>query len=187
MDIVLDLYKDIRTVFRLRDVAMLVGETDMQRLSKKLNYYVKTGQIYNPRRGIYTKSEYKPEELACVLYTPCYISLDYVLQKKGIIFQYSNQISIVSYLSRIIEIENRFYQFSKLKNEILINTAGVRQLPGFINMAEAERAFLDKLYLFPDFYFDNLNPINKELVEKLLPLYQSKALINRVRKLFQHV
>jgi len=85
-NIILSLYKDTRTVFRLIDVAMLVGETTQQLLSKKMNYYVQRAQLQNPRKGIYTKSEYNPEELASRLYSPSYISLDYVLQKAGIVF-----------------------------------------------------------------------------------------------------
>jgi hypothetical protein len=50
-------------------------------------------------------------------------------------------------------------------------------------MASPERAFLDMLYLEPDFYFDAPHILNKERVENLLPLYQSKALKKRVRRL----
>lgn len=42
-NIIIALYNDIRTVFRLNDIAMLVGETNFQSLNKKLNYYVHTG------------------------------------------------------------------------------------------------------------------------------------------------
>ena len=55
-----------------------------QSLNKKLNYYVLMGKLLNPRRGIYTKPDYNPEELACVVYTPSYISLEYVMQKSGL-------------------------------------------------------------------------------------------------------
>ena len=91
-DIVLSIFKDDRTVFRLKDVAMFVGESDFISLNKKLNYAVHTGKLQNPRKGIYTKPGYKPEEFACSIYTPSYISLEYVLQKAGVIFQYDSRL-----------------------------------------------------------------------------------------------
>ncbi|NTW26401.1 MAG: hypothetical protein HGA37_17010 [Lentimicrobium sp.] len=187
IDIVLSLYKNIRSVFRLIDVAMLTGETDMLVLSKKLNYYVRKKQIGNPRKGIYAKPGYDRVELACCLYTPCYISLEYVLQQKGIIFQYDTQITAVSYLSRITTIGDQSYRYRKLKGELLVNTAGVVQLPNMVNIAVAERAFLDMLYLSPGFYFDNINSLDKSLIRNLLQIYQSAALTKRVEKLLQHV
>ena len=185
-NIVFTVYKDIRTVFRLNDVALLVGETNFQSLNKKLNYYVRTGKLQNPRKGIYTKPNYNPEELACIIYTPSYISLEYILQKAGIVFQYDSRITAASYLSRSIEVVDRTYLFRKIKGEILVNTAGIIRQDNYINIATAERAFLDLLYLNTDCYFDNLNPLCKQLVYKLLPIYQSKALSIRVNKLLKN-
>lgn len=182
-DIVLSLYKDDRTVFRLIDVAMLTEETDMQRLSKKLNYYVGNGQLQNPRKGIYTKPGYRPEELACRIYSPSYISLEYVLQKAGVIFQFDGKITVVSYLSRNIEVNKQSISYRKIKGELLVNTSGLRKLSTHVNIAGPERAFLDMLYLNPNFYFDNLNPLDKKLLIKLLSVYQSKALNQRVNKI----
>lgn len=181
--ILLVIYQDIRTVFRLNDIAMLTGETHFQLLSQKLNYYVRTGQLENPRRGIYAKPAFNREELCCTIYTPSYISLEYVLQRYGIIFQYDSRFSAVSYLSRSIEVENQTYQYRKIKGEILVNTSGINRQNNQVNIASAERAFLDLLYLNPKTYFDNLNPLNKELIHKLLPVYQSKTLTTHVNKL----
>lgn len=186
-DIVLSLYKDSRTVFRLIDVAMLVGEISQQILSKKMNYYVQKGQLLNPRKGIYTKAEYNHEELACRLYSPSYISLDYVLQKAGIVFQFNSQITTLSYLSRILDIDKQSYRFRKIKGEILTNTKGIIFQENHVNMACPERAFLDMFYLEPDYYFDNINSLNKVIVNELLPIYQSKALTQRVQKLITDV
>ena len=182
-DVVLTIYQDIRTIFRLCDIAMLTGETNFQSLSKKLNYYVHSGKLQNPRKGIYAKPKYNPEELACTIYTPSYISFEYVLQKAGIVFQFDSGISVVSYLSRSVEVENQNYFYRKIKGEILVNTSGIIRQNNQVNIATAERAFLDLVYLNSDYYFDNLRPLNKELVDKLLPTYQSKALMSRVNKL----
>ena len=185
-DIILVIYKDSRTVFRLNDVAMLAGESNFQSLNKKLNYYVSKGKIRNPRKGLYTKQEYNHEELAGCIFTPTYISLEYVLQKAGIIFQYDKRITSVSYLSRTITVDEETYSFRKLKGELLVNTAGIIRQNNHINIASAERAFLDTLYLDKEYYFDNLNPLSKELIFGLLPIYQSKSLTQRVTKLLQN-
>jgi len=184
-DIILTIYKDARSVFRLRDIALIAGETDFESLNKKLNYYVHKGKLQNPRKGIYTKSGYNQEELACCIYTPAYVSLAYVLQKAGVVFQYNTAITTVSYLSRTIIVDEKTYSFRKLKGELLTDTTGIIRQPNFINIASPERAFLDMLYLDKDYYFDNLNPLNKELVRKFLPIYQSKVLKSKVTNLLQ--
>jgi len=185
-DIVLSIYSESRTVFRLKDIAILVGEESFQSLNKKLNYYVRTRKLENPRKGIYAKPGYNVEELACTIFTPSYISLEYVLQKAGIVFQYDSRITSVSYLSRTIEVETRQLVFRKIKGSVLVNTFGIIRHANHINIASPERAFLDLLYLEKDYYFDNLNPLNKDLIRKLLPVYQSKRLSQTVTKLLKN-
>ena len=187
ISVILAIYQDLRTVFRLNDISMLIGETNFQSLNKKLNYYVRMGKLQNPRKGIYAKPNFNPEELACILYTPSYISLEYVLQKAGVIFQYDTTISTVSYLSRNIEVTDHVYMFRKIKGEILVNTMGIIRQKNHINIASAERAFLDLSYLNKNYNFDNLNPLNKQLIYKLLPIYQSKTLSLRIKKLLKNV
>lgn len=181
-DLILSIYSDTRTVFLLNDVAMLIGESDFKKLNERLNYYVRRGKLLRPRKGIYVKPNYDPKELACLLYTPSYISLEYVLQKAGVIFQYDEQITAVSYLSRSVDIEGHTYAYRKIKGEILIVTQGINQIDN-VNIATPERAFLDILYLDSTYYFDNLNPLDKKLITKLLPIYNSKTLMARVKKL----
>ena len=183
--VILAIYMDKRTVFRLNDVAMLTGEDDFNSLNRKLNYQVRKGKLGNPRKGIYTKPDYDVEEMACRIFTPSYISLDYILAKAGVIFQYDPAITSVSYLSRNTSIEGKNYMFRRIKGEILVNTEGISRRENHVNIATAERAFLDQLYLDPFYYFDNLSPLSKELIFKLLPLYSSKALRLRVEKLLQ--
>ena len=181
-DLILSIFSDARTVFSLNDIAMLIGESDFKKLNERLNYYVRKGKLLRPRKGVYVKPNYNPEELVCLLYTPSYISLEYVLQKAGVVFQYDERITAVSYLSRSIDIEGRTCAYRKIKGEILIVTQGISQI-GNVNIATPERAFLDILYLNATYYFDNLNPLDKNLITKLLPIYNSKTLTARVKKL----
>jgi len=185
-NILLSVYQDKRTVFLLIDIAQLSSETNFQSLNRKLNYYVRTGRLLNPRKGIYIKQDYNPEELVCSVFTPSYISLEYVLQRSGIIYQYDPDITAVSYLSRKIEIDGRYFQFHRIKGEILVNTAGITKRNDHVSIASAERAFLDLMYLYKEYYFDDLNPLNKKTIAELLPVYRSRALSERVNKILKN-
>jgi hypothetical protein len=179
----LKLYQSPRTVFGLADVALLTSESDAISLIKKLHYQVGRGNLRNPRKGVYTKPIFDPAALACNLYTPSYLSLDYVLQKEGILFQYDSAITAISYLSRSIEIDSWEIKYRKIKDAVLLNTTGIITRQDGVNIATAERAFLDMLYLNGDCYFDSLNVLNKADVNNLIPIYESKVLLQRVKKL----
>ena len=172
-----------RTVFNIQSLSMLTASTDSQKLSKSLHYYVKEGKIRNPRRGIYTKATYDEKEMACGLFRPAYISLEYVLQRSGVVFQYDDTITCVSYLNRTVEIDDKTYQYRIINPELWIGMDGIEQHDNIL-IASPERAFLDMLYLSTgNCYFDNLHPLNKAKVKQLLPLYISKVLKQRVTKL----
>lgn len=181
-DLVLAIYNDQRTVFTLNDIALLIGESDCNSLNKRIHYFVGRGKLQRPRKGVYVKKGYNPEELACKLYTPSYISLQYILQEAGVVFQFDSTITSISYLSRTVEIEENRFSYRKIKGEIMVNTNGIFRDRN-INKATVERAFLDTLYLNGDFYFDNLNPLDRSFVHRLLPIYDSKALTARVKKI----
>lgn len=184
-DWLLQVYQSPRSVFSLADIALLIGESDPISLTKKLHYQVGKGNLKNPRKGMYVKPNYDPAALACTLYTPSYVSLDYVLQKEGIIFQYDSTITAVSYLRRALEIDGRQIKYRKIKNAVLLNTNGIISNENGINIATKERAFLDMLYLNGEMYFDTTNTLNKKNVLSLLPVYGSDILEKRVKKMLE--
>lgn len=165
---------------------MLICESDTRLLKRRINYYVSTGKLLNPRKGIYAKPGYNPGELACILYTPSYISLQYVLQRAGVIFQFGSHITCISYLNRNVEINGLSLVYRKIKSPALVNPMGIVRNDSHLNMATPERAFLDLFYLEKDYYFDNINPLSREKVYDLLPLFGSKTLEARVNKLFRN-
>lgn len=172
-----------RSVFNIQSLRMMTECKNSQKLTQSLHYYVKEGKIRNPRRGIYTKSTYEEKEMACSLFRPAYISLEYVLQRSGIVFQYDDAVTCVSYLNRIVEIDDKTFMFRIINPELWIGMEGIEQHDN-IMIATAERAFLDMVYLSAgNCYFDNLHPLNKTKVKQLLPLYQSKVLTERVTEL----
>lgn len=178
------IFKSSRTVFRVRDVAMLTGMQDADNLKSALSYYAGKGVLRNIRRGIYVKEEYSAEEMACRIYSPSYISLETVLARAGIVFQYTSAITVVSYLTRTIEADGREVAYQKIKDSVLVEGKGVTR-EGEVSIAIPERAFLDRLYLSKNYYFDNLDLLDKETVEGLLPVYKCKALEKRARRLLQ--
>ena len=181
-DILYKLYSDKRTVFTLNEIAVLVDEPDFNRIKQNIHYYVRSKKIKNLRRGIYAKENYSCEELACKIYKPSYLSLEYALQKHGVIFQYHSGITGICYLSRTISIEDNNFIFRKIKNIVLIDTNGINMTDEGINIASPERAFLDTLYLYGDFYFDNISGLNKQKIVKMLPIYRSQTLMDRAKK-----
>ena len=182
-NLILSLYSSQQTVFTLAGIALAYQDEAVSPLSQRLNYYVQRGRLLNLRRGIYAKPGYNPEELACQLYTPCYLSLEYVLQRAGVVFQYDSQLTAVGYLSRTVDVDGREYAYHRIKGTILANLQGIEQRANNINIATPERAFLDVLYLNKEYHFDNLHPLHRRQVEALLPIYRSRRLAERVANL----
>jgi hypothetical protein len=179
-DFVLNLYSCKNTVFTIDEIALLLGSSTRENLKARINYYVKTGKLLNLRKGIYAKREYDPFELAVKVFTPSYISLETVLEKEGVIFQKYKTIFVVSYLSRKTEIGSHEFQYRRIKEEILINKEGVELKNGYA-IATKERAFLDILYLYKNYHFDNMDALDKDIILKMVNIYRSKILKEKVR------
>ncbi len=123
--------------------------------------------------------------MACSLLKPSYISLEYVLARAGVTFQYSSEITCISYQNRIIEVDGRNYVFRQINPMIWTNMLGIEQRDN-IAIATPERAFLDMLYLSAgQCYFDNIHPLNKQLIRQIMPVYNSPTLTRRVDALLK--
>jgi len=182
-DILLDLYARPEQVFTMQQISMLYPDIAPSVLLQKIRRAVNAGRLVGVRRGVYAKVGYTLEELACVLYKPSYISLDYVLQHRGVNFQYDTAITMVSYLTRDIEIDGKLIHYRQIKGEIMVNTLGIEQHCN-INIATPERALLDTLYLFPNYYFDHVDSLDLQLIQRILPIYDSHVMNERVKKIF---
>ncbi|HNQ67724.1 MAG TPA: hypothetical protein PKN32_05055 [Bacteroidales bacterium] len=173
-----------QTVFSINEIALIGNFKETKNLKSQLNYYVKTNLLLNIRKGFYAKHNFSIEEIACKLYTPSYLSLDYVLQKEGIIFQYNSEITAVSYLSRKINLDFSNLKYRKIKYDVLLNTYGIIRQENGVNIATAERAVLDSLYFKKSGYFDNISALDMDLTKKMLAIYKSKALEKLFYKVF---
>lgn len=177
------IWKDPRTVFTTRQLALILGETDTTAIAKRMYYFVHSGQLLSLQRGVYAKPDYNPEELACVLQVPCYLSLEYVLQKAGVVFQYDSTLTAISHRNRLLEVDGHTIQYRQMRGELLADMRGIQNI-GNINIAIPERAFLDTVYLNAQYHFDNLHPLNRKAIQELLPLYQSERMKERVTVMF---
>lgn len=178
---ILEIYRSENTIFTTKDIALIWGETDLDTIKARINYYAKRGKLYSIRRGIFAKGKnYDKFELATKIYTPSYISLETVLQKEGIVFQYYKSIFVVSYLSREIICGNQKITYKKTKENILFNNLGIEQRKNYF-IATKERAFLDTLYLYKNYHFDNLSSLNWELCSKIAPIYENKTLLKLLK------
>ena len=180
------LLRSKKTVFSSRDIALLWGDPGSGKSRVKLNYYVKTGELYRIRKGLYAKDKhYDRLELATRIFTPAYVSFETVLARAGVVFQYYERIFVASYLSREVICDDQTYAVRKIKAVLLTNPAGVDQ-SGEYAIANKERAFLDTLYISGDYYFDNLTPLDWDKVFALLPLYGNRRLERAVQTLHKH-
>jgi len=176
-----------KTVFSYGDIAMLWGEPSSEAARVRLNYYVKQGNLYRIRRGLYAKDKnYNKLELATRIFTPAYVSFETILSKEGVIFQFYSQIFVASYLTREITIEGQLYSFRKIRNSLLTDSSGV-ELKDESSLATKERAFLDTLYLNTDYHFDNLNGADWEKVLEILSIYGNKRMDKKVKELYRQV
>ena len=155
-------------------------------VTNRLKQYVRFGKLVRPRRGLYAKdSNYNRLELATRINTPSYISFETVLTNTGTNFQYYGNIFIASYLNREIIIDNEKYTFIRMKDYVLSNTVGIDHKDG-IATATKERAFLDRLYVYKDYYLDNSNSIDWDKVSEIVPIYNNKRLEKQVLKLIKN-
>lgn len=184
---ILSLYRSKNTVFTLKDLALLWEESNIKEIKRKVYRYVKVGKLYRIRRGFYAKDKnYDKFELAAKIYTPSYISFETVLAKAGVVFQYYGQIFVASYLARAITIDGQAYVYKKIKDVILTNNLGIEVKDNY-SLAIPERAFLDTLYLYKDYHFDNPLPLNLKKVFEILPIYENKTMGKRVQKYYKAI
>lgn len=182
--IILSLYKKPQTVFTLKEVSLLFPEIPYSNLKKRMSYFSKSGSIKKLSRGVYAKDQFDVLELANKLYSPSYISLETVLQKAGVTFQYYESVFAVSYLSRTVVVGDDTIEYRRIKKDILLNKQGIED-QGNVVIASPERAFLDGVFLYKNYHFDNLSPLNWDKIMELKNLYENRVFNKRVDEYYQ--
>jgi len=181
---ILKIYQHAQTVFSTKELSLIFPQTNFISLKNKLSYAVKTGKLVKLRKGIYAKTKYNFLEVVSKIYAPSYISLETVLATKGIIFQKYENLFAISYLTRSIKVANREIFYRKIKDKILLNKIGIIEKDNYF-IASKERAFLDAVFLYKDYHFDNLKPIDWEKIEEIKKIYTNKAFEKRILDYFK--
>lgn len=175
-----------KNIFSINDIGLYWEETDADLLKSAIKYYVDKGSLHRIKRGIYSLSEeFDKFELAQKLIIPSYISLETALQFHGIIFQVTRSIQSVAPYSRKFMIREVHYKYHKVKDDILINPEGILSKGHFL-IASPERAITDTLYLYSDYYFDNMSGVNIEKLKEISYIYEENTLRKKVDKLIDN-
>jgi hypothetical protein len=171
-----DILRLNKTVFSFNELALLWPQASPKTIKSRIHYYVQQGDVYHIRKGLYAKdNKYDSYELATQIFIPCYISFETVLLSAGVLFQYYSQIFVATYQSKSIECDGHTFVFKRIKNTLLLNTAGV-QIKEKYSIATPERAFLDIIYLNNDYHLDNPSALDWKKVYEILPIYNNKRM-----------
>lgn len=183
-DLILKLYSRPETVFTVAEIAQFFPGISDESLRDRLYYFTKAGKLMRLRHGIYAKKGFNPLELANKVYRPSYISLETVLAKGAVTFQYYETIFAASYLTREVKIGKTNIQYRRLEHSVLTNPAGIRRESGYF-IASVERAFLDAIYIYKNYHFDNLGAIDWKKANSLKKIYKSRLLEKRLGEYYK--
>jgi predicted transcriptional regulator of viral defense system len=177
-----------QTVFGLSEIARVTGKPADKNLISAVSYYVKKGDLIRLAKGLYSfDKSYSAWELGNRLRSPSYISLNTVLQDRGVNFQPYTSIFLVANRNEIRTIKGQKYIYRKIKDEILLNLAGIEVIDG-VAVAILERAILDKIYLDGPEHFDNLRAVDWDKMDELnRSVYQRKNITKYIKEMRQDV
>lgn len=156
-------YADIRKIAGLNDASLRVT---LARLWKNQ-------EITRLCRGYYTLDPAKVdyEQLACEIYAPSYLSLEWVLARAGVLSQQPTHLTLVTQnRAKKIMAGDKQITYQHLKPEMWWGY----EIQSGVNMATPEKALLDLIYLSKNGYATppndemNLNLLNKKLLQKYL-------------------
>lgn len=182
LDKILNSQNTVFTVFELQN---LFKNKNIFTFKKTLSNYVKKWVFERIVRWVYAIKWRNIDylELANKIYSPSYISFFTALYKYWVIFQYEKDVYLAYKKTDIRPILDFNINLKCLKKSILMNSTWIINNWKY-SIASAERAILDTMYLYKDYYFDNISWIDLEKIKELLPIYDSKTFSIRVKKYF---
>ena len=174
-----------KTVFTYDDISILLSIENKNTIKSFINRLVKSWIIKSGFKWIYTLHKYDIYEFASKLKKDSYISFETVLKQNWIIFQdYSNTIFLSSNNSLSKQIDKMYFKYNKIKDSILYNPLWIINKWTYL-IASPERAICDRLYLSSNYYFDNLENIDKQKLSDISQIY-NKRVILEVKKLLKN-
>lgn len=179
------LLKTKKTIFNYNDIKNLLWITNKNTIKSFFNRAVSQWILQNIYKGIYTFIEYDKYELWSKLKINSYISFETVLKKHWLIFQdYWDSIFLASNDSITKKVQKIEFKYFKLKNDILFNPLGIINKWSYM-IASKERAICDRIYLSKDYYFDNIEGIDKEKLLQISKIYNNRVILE-VNKLLKN-
>lgn len=147
---------DLRKISSLQEASLKVA----------INRLVKSGKLIKIGSGFYTADIVKIdwEKLACEIYAPSYISLEYMLGVCNVLSQKPVHLTLItSKRTKTVKLKDKNIFYHHLKPELFWGYSEYRKT----FLAEPEKALLDLAYLSLNGYakFD-LEEMNTELLDK---------------------
>ena len=180
------LLKSGKTVFTIDDLCVYWIGLKRKDILESARDYVRRGRLTRIRSGLYSLGDSQPLEIAQKLVVPSYISGYTALAHHGIIFQdYGSQIHCMATKSINYKIQGWQYIYHQLKSDVFFSPLGINKGSAY-NIASPERAVADMLYLNKNLGFDNLRPVNFDLLKEIAPIYQQQSLAATVERLIAY-
>ncbi len=174
-----------KTVFTYNDIKNIVWIENKETIKSFFVRWVKNNIFDYITKWIYTLKKYNKLELATKLKKNSYISFETVLKKEWIIFQdYQDTIFLASDNTITKQFLWINFRYLNLKKDILLNPIWIINKWNYM-IASKERAICDRLYLSANYYFDNLEDIDKDKLEKISLIY-NKRVILEVKKIINN-
>lgn len=176
-----------KKVFTTNDLAVIWEITERRRLIELIKYYMRQQRITHLRKGVYAYgTDYTSFEVAQKLQPMSYLSLYTTSQMHGLTFQYYETVYSLALKNRQYQVNSQNYIYHQIKARVFFNSNGLIN-NGSYTYADKERTVIDCLYVFPSFYFDNLNQINKQKLLALVKIYNNRRLEKAVNSLVKEI
>ena len=157
-------------VFHARDAAVMWGITNPNTLHTTLSRYVRAGLLFRLRNGLYAVKPSRDLDPLFIgtkaLHGPCYVSMETVLARAGVIQQHVPRTTLVSGVSRQFELGGHAFRSRRLADTYLLNETGIVCERG-MRIATPVRAIADMLYFNPKYHFDASAHIDWDAVNRL--------------------
>ena len=180
---------------------LLAGNVDPKLIRIQLSRWVKTGKIYQLRRGLYSiappyqRRQPHPFLVANHLQKASYVSLQSALSIYGLIPEVVNTTISVS-MGRPERLETPLgtYEFRHIKTELLFGYQMIELVEQSALVATPEKALLDLIYLQPgsdsaaylkELRLQNTEKLDKDLLRKQSEKFNTPKLQNAVKGILQ--
>jgi len=165
-----------KTIFTVDDLGKIWSVENPDYLKVIVGRLFRRKEIIRIHRGIYALGEkYDIFELANKLKSPSYVSLETILQKEGIVFQdQGNTVFSISNNTLSKKVGKITFRYFKIANEILSDPLGI-ETNGKVIIASPERAICDRIYLSPNYHFDNLRKTDIEKLKAVSKIYNHRV------------